>query len=181
MSSILFTIISFVLSILLIIALFLWSAFNLMVKKRNQVKTDFSDIDIQLKRKAALVDNLVDLVKQYAQHEKTTFEEVAKARSAVNQSQTPLESAQAENMLTQTLRSLFAVVERYPKLQASDNYKNLRQDLLNLENLIAKYREEYNLSVQKYNNLIQTFPNLLVAKLFKFEEAQLFQTTPSIN
>ncbi|HCM38199.1 MAG: LemA family protein [Candidatus Gottesmanbacteria bacterium GW2011_GWB1_43_11] len=157
--------------------LYIWSAYNSMIRRRNQVKTDFSDIDIQLKRRSSLIQNLVDLVKDYARHEKETFENVAKARAAVDTSKTAGESARADNMLTQTLRSLFMVVENYPKLQASDNYKQLREDLVDTENLIAMYREDYNRSVQRYNNLIQTFPNLFVAQLFKFYEEEFFTAT----
>ena len=165
--------------VLFLILLYLWSAYNAFVTKRNQVKTDYSDIDIQLKRRASLIENLANLVKNYATHEKTTFEDVAKARSALDLSKTASDAAKAENMLTQTLRSLFAVVEDYPKLQASQNFQQLRDDLKETENLIARYREEYNQTVQQYNNLIQTFPNLLAAGLFRFDPEDLFQTTGS--
>ncbi|KKS54419.1 MAG: LemA protein [Candidatus Gottesmanbacteria bacterium GW2011_GWA1_42_26] len=121
--------------------LYIWSAYNSMIRRRNQVKTDFSDIDIQLKRRSSLIQNLVDLVKDYARHEKETFENVAKARAAVDTSKTAGESARADNMLTQTLRSLFMVVENYPKLQASDNYKQLREDLVDTE--FKFYEEEF--------------------------------------
>ena len=166
--------------ILFFVLLYIWSKYNLFIKKRNQVKTDYSDIDIQLKRRASLIEQLANMVRGYAKHEKETFENVAKARSALDTSKTASDAAQAENMLAQTLRSLFAVVENYPKLQASENYKTLRDDLKETENLIAGYREEYNRSVQNYNNTIQIFPNLLVAALFQFQEKELFQPTKSI-
>lgn len=148
-----------------------------MITIRNQVKTDYSDIDVQVKRRSSLIQNIADLVKDYAKHEKDTFENVSKARSAVDTSQTAHESAKAENMLSQTLRSLFSVVENYPKLQASENYKLLVAELKSTENFIAEYREEYNKSVQEYNNLVQTFPNLLIASLFGFKEEQLYQAS----
>lgn len=161
--------------ILLIIFRFFLSRYNAFVVARNQVKTDFSDIDIQLKRKASLVEQLVSMVKDYAKHEKETFENVASARAALDTSKTAGEAAKAENLFSQTLRSLFAVVENYPKLQASENFLSLRDDLKETENLIAKYREEYNLAVQFYNNMVQMFPNLLAANLFKFYEEEPFQ------
>lgn len=115
------------------------------------------------------------MVKEYAKHEKGTFQGVARARSALDTSRTVQEAAQAESMFSKTLRSLFAVVENYPKLQASEGYQRLMADLKESEDLVAKYREEYNRSVQVYNNSIQTFPNLLVAGLFGFMEEELFQ------
>lgn len=175
--STLFVILAIVSAALLFIVLYLWSAYNSFITKRNQVKTDFSDIDVQLKRRASLIENLANLVKDYAKHEKSTFNEVARARSAVDTSQTATEKAQADNLLTHTLKSLFAVVEDYPKLQASQNFQQLREDLKETEKTIADYREEYNRTVQQYNNLVQTFPNLIAAGLFKFEPEELFQVT----
>lgn len=169
----------FITGIVVFVFLYIWSVYNSIIRKRNQVKTDFSDIDVQLKRRSSLIQNLADLVREYAKHEKGTFENVAAARSAVDTSKTAADQAKAENMLNQTLRSLFMVVEQYPKLQASDNYKQLRDDLNETENLIASYREDYNRSVQEYNNYIQTFPNLLVANLLHFPEEQLFQASES--
>ncbi len=162
--------------ILFLLILYLWSTYNTFVKKRNQVKTDFSDIDIQLKRRASLIERLADLVKDYSKHEKETLENVIKARSALDTSKSAQSHAKVENMLTDTLRSLFAVVENYPKLQANENYLSLREDLKETENLIADYREEYNKTVQEYNNLVQTFPNLLVASIFQFMPEELFQS-----
>jgi LemA protein len=163
-------------SVLLFFTLvFFWSTYNTFIKSRNQVKTDYSDIDIQLKRKVSLVEQLVILIKEYAKHEKETFENVAKARSALDTSKNATDAAKAENMLSQTLRSLFAVVENYPKLQANENYQTTIAELKQTENNIAKYREEYNQTVQRYNNLVQTFPNLVSAAIFNFKSAKLFQ------
>lgn len=159
------------------ILLFLWSKYNSFVTARNLVKTDFADIDVQLKRRASLIENLVEVVKGYAKHEAGTFTNVAKARAALETASGPKESAKAENMLTQTLRSIFAVSEAYPELKASDNFKDLRVDLKETEDLIAKYREEYNQTVLSFNTQIQTFPNLLVANLFGFEEEELFDAS----
>jgi len=160
---------------LLIILAFLWKKYNLFVIARNQVKTDYSDVEIQLKRRASLIEELATMVRDYAKHEKNTFEKVSQARAALDTSKSVKEAAEAENMFSQTLRSLFAVVESYPKLKANENFKMLQKDLKETENLIATYREEYNQAAQIYNNSIQTFPSLLAASLFKFEEAELFK------
>jgi len=106
----------------LVILLYLQGKYNSFVKLRNRVKTDFSDISIQLQKRAALIQTLVELVKDYAKHENRTFTKVAKARAALENSSSTQESAQAENMLSQTLRSLMAVSESYPELKASENY-----------------------------------------------------------
>lgn len=161
---------------LLLMVLFLISTYNLFVKLTNQVKTNYSDIDIQLKRRASLVQSLVDLVKDYAKHENDTFKGVASARSAIDNSKNVQELATADNLLTQTLRSLFMVTESNPDLKANENYKEIKQDLVSAENLVASYREEYNSSVEKYNNSIQTFPNLISAFIFNFKEAELFNS-----
>lgn len=167
--------------VILVIFFYVWSVYNAIVRKRNQVRTDFSDIDIQLKRKSSLVQNLADLVREYAKHEQTTLENVAKARSAVDTSKSARDQAKAENMITETMRSLFMVVEQYPQLQASENYKLLRNDLSETENMIANYREEYNRSVQDYNTYIQTFPNLLITKVLRISDEQLFQTAEPLK
>lgn len=175
----LFTVLAILAGVVLLVLLFLWSSYNSFITMRNQVKTDFSDIDVQLKRRASMIENLVTLVKGYATHEKGTFENVAKARAALDTSKSVADTAKADNMFAQTLRSLFAVVESYPKLEASENYQQLRQDIKETEDLIARYREEYNRTVQEYNNLVQTFPNLLAAALFRFESEELFQASGS--
>lgn len=162
--------------ILAFVLLFLWSKYNGFIAARNRVKTDFADIDVQLKRRASLIENLAAIVREYAKHEKGTFSDVAKARSALEQPHSPKQSAQADNMLTSALRSLFAVSEDYPDLLASKNYQDLRADIKETENSIAQYRETYNQTVLDYNTEIQTFPNLLVANLFGFMEEELFET-----
>ncbi|MBI2337852.1 LemA family protein [Candidatus Daviesbacteria bacterium] len=158
------------------ILLFLWNRYNAFVTGRNKVKTDFADIDVQLKRRASLIENLVAVVREYAKHEKGTFTDVTKARSALEQPHGPKESAQADNILTQALKSLFAVSEAYPTLQASKNYQELRVDIKETEDKIASYRETYNQTVLNFNTMVQTFPNLLVANLFGFTEEELFET-----
>lgn len=176
-----FTVLVILSAILLILFLYAWGLYNSFVKSRLQVQTDYSDIDIQIKRRASLIQNLADMVKGYAKHEKGTFEEVAKARSAVDNSKTAKESAKADNMLGETLRSLFAVVEAYPKLQASQNFQSLQNELKETEDLIARYREEYNRSVKDYNTKISVFPNFLFASIFQFQPAQLFQASDTAD
>lgn len=167
--------------IFVFLLLYLWASYNTFIRSRNTVKTDFADIDVQLKRRASLIENLAAIVREYAKHEKGTFEEVAKARSALQTPRGPKESAEIENMLTQTLRSLFAVSENYPKLQASENYKHLHTDIKETEDFIAQYRETYNQTVLDYNTTLQTFPNLLVAWLFGFKDEELFEVEPGQN
>lgn len=162
--------------VIALILLFLWTRYNAFIAGRNRVKTDFADIDVQLRRRASLIDNLVTVVREYAKHEKTTFSDVARARSALESPHSPKDSAKADNMLTETLKSLFAVSEDYPDLIASKNYQDLRSDIKETEDLIAKYREEYNQTVLDFNTTVQTFPNLLVASLFGFAEEELFET-----
>jgi len=158
-------------AVLVFILLFLWKSYNSFIKARNKVKADFADIDVQLKRS----DSLATIVKEYAKHEKDTFIQVTEARSAVNSAKGPKDSATAENMLTSTLKSLFAVSENYPELKASGNFKDLQNQLTETENLISSYRETYNQTVLDYNTMIQTFPNLLAAGIFGFKEEELFQ------
>lgn len=157
------------------ILLWLWAMYNSFIVERNKVKTDYADIDVQLKRRASLIENLAAIVREYAKHEKGTFEEVTKARSAIQSAKSPKESAAADNFLTSTLKSLFAVSEAYPKLQASENYTRLNQQIEETENQIAIYRETYNQTVLNYNTMLQVFPNLLAAKLFSFHEEELFE------
>ena len=161
--------------ILIIILIFLWVSYNTFILARNKVKTDYADIDVQLKRRASLIENLAAIVREYAKHESSTFEKVAQARSAMQEAKGPKEAAAADNFLTSTLRSLFAVSEAYPKLLASENYKKLSDELSHTENQIAQYRETYNQSVMEYNTTIQTFPNLMAAGIFGFKEEELFE------
>ena len=170
----------FTLSVILsLILVYLWLAYNSFIVSRNQVKVDFADIDVQLKRRASLIENLVAIVKEYAKHEKDTFVEVAKARSALDKPHGPGDVAHIDNMLTSALRSLFAVSEQYPDLKASTNFQRLQDELKDTEDRIAHFREEYNESVKNYNTKIQVFPNVLVASLFGFNEEEMFTSTPS--
>ena len=141
----------------------------------NQVKNDFSDIVVELQRRTSLIEQLVLMVKEYAKHEKGTYENVAKARSALDTSKSIDDTVKAENMITDTLRSLFAVVENYPDLKAQENFKSVMSSLEDTENRVAKYREGYNITVQRYNNSVEMFPSNLIAKLFNFKSEDYFK------
>lgn len=154
---------------------FLWINFNSFIVKKNQVKEDFSDIDIQLKRKMNLIEQLINIVKAYAKHEKEVFENVARVRSYLDKSTTITDIEKAENLLNASMRSIFAIVENYPDLKANESYQNLMLNLKETEDRIAFYREEYNKSVKKYNNAIQVFPSHVAAKIFGFNEENFFQ------
>ena len=149
--------------------------YNKLVRLKNTVKSSWSDIDVQLKKRFDLVPNLVETVKGYASHEKSVFEKVTQARSMAMQASSPAEMAKAENMLRDTLKSLFAVAEAYPELKANTNFLQLQSQLQELENNIEYARRYYNAVVRDYNILIESFPSNLIASGFGFKEEQLFQ------
>ena len=149
--------------------------YNSLVNHRNRVKNAWSQIDVQLKRRTDLILNLVETVKGYAAHEKGVFENVTKARASLMNAQTPQENAEANNMLTGALKSLFAVAENYPDLKASQNFQDLQGQLSETEDKIAYSRQFYNDTVLMYNNMIQMFPSNLVASRFNFTEAEFFE------
>ncbi len=149
--------------------------YNGLVRRRNQVKEAWSDIDVQLKRRYNLIPNLVEAVKGYAGHERGTFESVTKARAEAIGAQTPGEHARAENMLSSTLKSLFAVAEAYPDLKANANFLELQRELSDTENKIQAARRFYNSNVRDYNTAIQQVPKNLVAATFKFGEEEFFE------
>lgn len=164
--------------LLLIVGAFA-AMYNGLVKSRNFVDNAWSQIDVQLKRRFDLIPNIVETVKGYASHEKETFENVTKARAAVMEAKTPHEVAEASNILTSTLKSLFAVAESYPDLKANTNFQDLQRQLKETEDKIAYARQFYNDTVTKYNNSIQTIPRNIVAKIAGFEKRELFEVTDS--
>jgi LemA protein len=149
--------------------------YNKLIRLRNTVKSSWSDIDVQCKKRYDLVPNLVETVKGYASHEKTVFEKVTQARSMAMQASSPAEMAKAENMLRDTLKSLFAVAEAYPELKANANFLQLQSQLQELENNIEYARRYYNAVVRDYNILIESFPSNLIASQFHFKQEELFQ------
>jgi LemA protein len=151
--------------------------YNALIRRRNQVDNAWSQIDVQIKRRHDLIPNLIDTVKGYMKFEQETLTNVTKARQmAVDAgAQGPQAQAAAENALTQTLRSLFAVVENYPDLKANQNVMALQEELTATENKISFARQFYNDSVMSFNMKIQTFPSNVIASLFSFKERQFFQ------
>ena len=149
--------------------------YNKLVRLRNTVKSSWSDIDVQCKKRYDLVPNLVETVKGYASHEKAVFEKVTQARSMGMQASSPAEMAKAENMLRDTLKSLFAVAEAYPELKANANFLQLQSQLQELENNLESARRYYNAVVRDYNILIESFPSNLIASQFGFKQEELFQ------
>jgi len=157
-----------------------WAIFsyNRLIALRNRVKEAFSDIDVQLKRRYNLIPNLVEAVKGYAAHEKGVFEKVTEARAkALSAEQTGKvkDMAGAENMLSGALKSLFAVAENYPQLQASQNFMELQRELRDAEDKIQAARRFFNTTVMSLNTKIESFPVVLVAKSFGFKEEEFFE------
>jgi len=158
-----------------VLGLIMLGLYNGLIKARLRVREAWSGIDVQLKRRASLIPNLVETVKGYAAHEKETFENVTRARAALQQAGTPGQAAQANNMLTQTLRSLFAVAEAYPDLKANQNFLELQRELSDIEEKIAYARQFYNSNVLSYNTKTQTFPSLIFANMFGFKDEEFFE------
>ena len=161
--------------VVLVVGLWLISSYNSMVTLRNMVRNSWAQIDVQLKRRFDLVPNLVETVKGYAAHEKEVLEKVTQARSMVQSAQSIEQRQQAENQLTNTLRSLFAVAEAYPQLKANDNFRDLQQQLSELEEKIAFARQFFNDTTMKYNTTIQSFPTNLLAGMFGFQALPFFE------
>ena len=160
------------------LALFAIAAYNRLVTLRQRVKEAWADIDVQLKRRHDLIPNLVETVKGYATHESTVFQNVTQARAAAvaaGASATPAQRAEAENMLTTALRSVFAVAENYPQLQAVQEFKDLSENLTATEDKIAFARRFYNGNVRDYNTALQTFPANLFAGTLGFKSEEYFE------
>jgi LemA protein len=164
--------------LVVLVGLFFWLGFNGLVRRRNQVDNAWSQIDVQLKRRHDLIPNLVETVKGYAAHERGTFEAVTNARANAINAQSPQDQAQAENVLSGALKSLFAVAEAYPDLKANQNFLNLQEELTASEDKVAYARQYYNDSVLNYNTQIQKFPTVLLAGMFHFEKREFFDAAP---
>jgi LemA protein len=149
--------------------------YNGLVRARLRVREAWSGIDIQLKRRASLIPNLVETVKGYAAHERETLENVTRARAMLQSAGTAHEAAQANNMLTQALRSLFAVAEAYPDLKANQNFLQLQEELGDTEEKIAYARQFYNRNVLSYNTSIATVPTMFIANMFGFHAEEFFE------
>lgn len=176
-----------VIAIVVILILLVVGMYNNFVKLRNMVQNAWAQIDVQLQRRLDLIPNLVETVKGYASHEKSTLEEVTAARSAVANAGSPAEKMEADNVLTGTLKTLFAVSEAYPDLKANTNFQQLQAQLSETEDKISYMRQSYNDTVMKYNNSIQTFPGNIFAGLFGFKPEVSFdaaagaETAPQVS
>jgi len=157
-----------------IVLLFLWLIYNNLITARLRVNEALSQIDVQLKRRADLIPNLVETVKGYAKHEKELLEKITQERAALVSAKGMAEKAEVNNQLSQTLKSIFAVAENYPDLKASQNFLELQEELSDTENKIAYSRQFYNSSVLDYNTKIQVFPNVFFARILNFKEAEFF-------
>jgi LemA protein len=149
--------------------------YNRLVALRQRSEEAWSDIDVQLKRRTDLVPNLVETVKGYAAHERTTLDQVVRARGAAVAAQTPEQRAQAENALTGALRQLFALAEAYPDLKANENFQQLQASLTEIEEAVQNSRRYYNAVVRDFNTMIESFPSNLIAGFFRFLKRQYFE------
>ena len=173
---------TFIILIVIVVGLglYLINLYNGLVRGRNEVKSAWSSIDVTLKRRYDLIPNLVETVKGYAAHERQTLEAVVKARQqAVSFTGSVEERAKVENMLTQSLRSLFALAEAYPDLKANQNFLALQEELATTENKIGFARQYYNDMAKQYKNTVEMFPTNIVASMFNFQAEPFFQLEAS--
>ncbi len=171
-------IVTILIILVVIIVITIIGVYNSLVKLRNRAKEAWSDIDVQLKRRYDLIPNLVETVRGYAKHERELFENITKARAnAINAEQTgePKKVAQAENQLAGTLKTLFAVVENYPDLKASNNFMELQRELRDTEDKIQASRRFYNRNVRDLNIKIEMFPSNIIAGMFGFKKKDFFE------
>ncbi len=168
-------------ALVVIVGIYLWSTYNSLVTLNVRVDEAWSDITVQLKRRADLIPNLIETVKGYASHEKGVFEAVTKARSETLSAQGPAEAAVAENHMQTALKSIFAVAEAYPQLQASQNFLQLQGELVDTEDKIQAARRFYNGGVREFNTKIKVFPNNMWAKNLGFGERQFFDVADAAS
>jgi len=164
-----------VIAVVAALALALVLLYNRLVTLRNRTENAWSQVDVQLRRRYALIQNLVETVKGYASHERTTFEEVTQARTRAQEARTVEQQAEAENVLTAAIGRLFAVAEAYPELRATENFQELQRQLEDTESRIAVSRQVYNDTVLTYDTARETVPTNIVAGLFRFEPRAYFE------
>ena len=164
-----------ILGILAVLLVWFVSAYNGFIRLITRAKESWADINVQLKRRYDLIPNLVNTVKGYATHEASAFENVTKARAAAMGAQNIDDKGKAENMLTGALKSIFAIAEAYPDLKANQNFLELQRELSDTENKIQAARRFYNTNVRDLNIGVDSFPNNIVANMFKFEKMEFFQ------
>jgi len=161
--------------VIVIVAMWIVGMYNGLVKLRVQADSSWSDVDVQLKRRYDLIPNIVETVKGYAGHEKSTLESVVSARARAMNAQGPAAKGQAENMLTGTLKTLFALAENYPQLRAVESFNQLQATLSQIEDAIQNARRYYNAVVRDLNTKIQQFPSNIIAGMFNFKEREFFE------
>ncbi len=161
--------------VVVLVLLYVIVTYNGLVRLRNRIQNAWAQIDVQLRRRYDLIPNLVETVKGYATHEKGTFEAVTQARANAMNAQGPVAQAQAENMISGALKSLFAVSEAYPDLKANQNFLSLQEELTGTEGRISYARQFYNDAVLRLNTKIQSFPSNVLAGMFRFKEHEYFE------
>ena len=161
--------------VLMGIVLIVFSRFNALVRSQKRVQEAWAGINVQLRQRASLIPNLVEAIRGYADHEREVFEEVARARGALQKAGSAAQAGTANSLLTQALGHVFAVSEAYPQLHASENFMSLRSDLRDVEEKIAFARQFYNRNVLDYNTRIDTYPDALIARNFAFAPAEFFE------
>ncbi len=157
-----------------VVLVFLWMTYNGLVTAKMRISEALSQIDVQLKRRTDLIPNLVETVKGYAKHEKELLENITKARTSLMQAKSTEEKADANNQLSGTLKTLFAVAENYPQLKANENFAKLQEELTDTENKIAYSRQFLNSTVLDYNTRLGVFPSNIIAGMFGFKPAEFF-------
>lgn len=163
--------------VVVLLVLYVVATYNGLIVLKTRIQEALSGIDVQLKRRAALIPNLVETVKGYAKHEKSVFENVTKARSALMSATGLQEKAEANNMLTGALKSLFAVAEAYPDLKASQNFQDLQRQLEDTEDKVAYSRQFYNSNVLEFNSKIQMVPTSIIANMMGLKQFEFFQAS----
>ena len=166
-----------IVGLLLLLVFYVIGVYNKLVNARNKVKNQWSQIDVQLKRRADLIPNLVETVKGYAKHEKGTFKEVVEARNKSISAVSVNDKIEAENQLTGALNKLFALSEAYPELKANENFLSLQTDLKETEDKITYARQFYNDTAMSFNDLVEMFPSNIVASIFGFKKYNFFEAS----
>lgn len=169
------TVLIIVIALLVVIAGWFFGTYNKLINLRNKKDDQWSQIEVQLKRRADLIPNVIETVKGYAKHEKSTFEEVIKARNTYVSAKTPEDEMKASGEVTQALNKLFALAESYPDLKANENFLSLQNDLKETEDKISYARQFYNDTVLSYNNKVEMVPSNIVANIANFKKASFFE------
>lgn len=170
-----FTLTNIIIAIIAVIVLWIIAVFNSLIRLKNRVKEAWADIDVQLKRRYDLIPNLIETVKGYMSHEAAVFEKVTAARANAINASGAKAKADAENALSGTLKTLFAVSENYPQLRASENFSKLQEELSDTENKIQAARRFYNTNVMDFNTRQETFPSNIIASVFGFAKGEFFE------